>query len=126
MKRALVVDDETIIAMNLAMALEEAGFEVVTASNGQKALDLFARDGFDIVVTDYMMPRKNGVELALALRDGTCSSDVPIVLVSAAPGAVMQTNPDLFAAFLPKPVREEDILRVVIGLLSPVAGPADA
>ncbi len=60
--------------------LEELGYRISTASNGVEALEHFARHQFDLVVTDYKMPRMDGLELIVRLRKQT--PDVPIILIS--------------------------------------------
>ena len=60
--------------------LEELGYGIVTAANGPEALEKFAVEKFDLVVTDYKMPRMDGLELISRLRK--LAPDLPIVLVS--------------------------------------------
>ena len=60
--------------------LEELGYRIVTSTSGADALEQFASHKFDLVVTDYKMPRMDGLELIGRLRKHT--PDLPIVLVS--------------------------------------------
>ncbi len=60
--------------------LEELGYRIVTCTSGADALEQFAGSKFDLVVTDYKMPRMDGLELIARLRKYT--PDLPIVLVS--------------------------------------------
>lgn len=62
------------------MVLEELGYGIVTACNGDDALERFAPQKFDLVVTDYKMPRMDGLELIVNLRK--LDPEVPIVLIS--------------------------------------------
>jgi two-component system alkaline phosphatase synthesis response regulator PhoP len=82
-KRVLVVEDDSVVADLVRFNLERAGFEVVTASNGQVALELLDREEFDLVVTDYQMPGINGAELCHKMRGQTRWSETPIVLLTA-------------------------------------------
>ena len=61
--RILVVDDEKIKRVTLADDLSGQGHEVVTAADGQQALELLDRELFDVVVTDIKMPKIDGLEL---------------------------------------------------------------
>lgn len=66
--RVLVVDDHTLIADTLAEILSESGFDAVAAHDGWSALDIARRFRPDWLVSDVVMPRMNGVELAIAIR----------------------------------------------------------
>jgi DNA-binding NtrC family response regulator len=60
MARALIVDDDEPIRSLLATIVRHHGFAVETASDGDQAIDSIARDGFDVVLLDLMMPRVDG------------------------------------------------------------------
>ena len=66
MRRILVVEDDPNSREGLAMLLGDEGHEVVTCSSGAKALELLRAAPFDVLLTDYVMPGINGVDLALA------------------------------------------------------------
>jgi CheY-like chemotaxis protein len=66
--KVLVVDDERRIADTLTEILQMAGFQVVTAYDGREALEAAARFHPDYLLSDVLMPRMNGVELAIAIR----------------------------------------------------------
>ncbi|MFQ6572163.1 response regulator [Pseudomonas sp. UM16] len=102
MRRILVVDDEYLIANILGYALEDEGYVVETASNGQKALDILKDKQVDLVITDYMMPLLNGEELAKNIRDQLRLS-LPLILMSGAQAHEGRDNPDLFVAVFDKP-----------------------
>lgn len=79
-KRILLVDDNKSGAPARKSALVEHGFEVSTASSGHEALELFQESPFDLVVTDYRMPKMNGVQLIAALRE--LRPALPVVILS--------------------------------------------
>ena len=64
----LLVDDNRQGLIARRSILEELGYHVTTATGGEEALDLCAAQNFDVVVTDYKMPRMNGVELIKKIR----------------------------------------------------------
>jgi len=66
--KVLVVDDQRLIADTLAEILENAGFDAVAAYDGFEALEKAARFHPDWILSDVLMPRMNGVELAIAFR----------------------------------------------------------
>ncbi|WP_180540287.1 response regulator [Nevskia soli] len=78
--RILLVDDNTRGNFGRKMLLEQESYVVETASSGEEALDLFLRDPFDLVVTDYRMKKMDGLELIAQLRRQPVA--VPIVLLS--------------------------------------------
>lgn len=80
MKRVLVVDDEVLIVKGLKFALEQEGYEVEAAYNGEEALSLFFSSRFDIVLLDVMLPGADGVEVCKSLRE---RSLVPIIMLTA-------------------------------------------
>jgi CheY-like chemotaxis protein len=67
--RILLVDDNRDGLVVRRSLLEELGFQVEIAGNGEEALKLFSAAGFDVVVTDYRMPSMNGVELIVRIRE---------------------------------------------------------
>jgi CheY-like chemotaxis protein len=67
--RILLVDDNLDGLVVRRSLLEEQGFHVEVAGNGEEGLKLFLSASFDLVVTDYRMPRMNGVELIVRIRE---------------------------------------------------------
>ena len=80
-KKILVVDDEPLVCEAIVMLLSFDGHEVVPASSGSEALALFEQGGFDLVITDYHMPKMKGDELALALK--TRRPGQPVIMITA-------------------------------------------
>ena len=78
--RILLVDDNANGLAARKSVLEELGYRIVTSTSGADALEQFASHKFDLVVTDYKMPRMDGLDLIARLRKYT--PDLPIVLVS--------------------------------------------
>jgi YesN/AraC family two-component response regulator len=68
MSRILIIDDEAAIAMMLKKMVEKAGHEAMTAVNGNEGLELFESFKPDILITDIVMPEKEGLELIFELR----------------------------------------------------------
>ena len=80
MPKLLVVDDDPRLLELLAEYLGGRGFEVVTAPDGEKGLDLVRLGGVDLVVLDVMMPGKDGFEVCREIRK---TSQVPVVMLTA-------------------------------------------
>jgi CheY-like chemotaxis protein len=79
---ALVVDDSMLIRHTVCRFLEERGFQVESATNGQEALETLKRVRPDIIVTDMQMPKMNGTELITALKKEPPTAGIPIVIVA--------------------------------------------
>lgn len=82
-KTILVVEDNKTIQMVTKQGLEEAGFNVVLADDGQHALDIIDDEAPDILLTDLNMPRMNGDELCRRLLNATKYKFLPIVVMSS-------------------------------------------
>src|SRR5579859_1843524 len=81
MARILVVEDSPTQAEQIRLMLEDEGFEVATAANGQEALALIERGAPDIVATDLEMPVMNGLQLVEAVRRD--HPGLPVTLMTA-------------------------------------------
>src|SRR5687767_6617261 len=95
-----IVDDESATLSLLQDVLEDEGYEVVTAGDGQAALLLMQQTAVALVLTDYMMPRMNGVEFCTRLRADPATAAVPVFLLSAVPPV---TADGLFTSVISKP-----------------------
>ena len=76
----LLVDDNRQGLIARKSLLQELGYSIRTATSGEEALELFSRQKFDIVVTDFKMPRMNGIELIRRVRGS--QADARIILLS--------------------------------------------
>ena len=76
----LVVDDEALLVKGIRFNLKSDGYEVITGSNGQEAVDLAKAEQPDLIVLDVMMPVMDGLTACTRIRE---FSDVPIILLTA-------------------------------------------
>lgn len=79
----LVVDDEPLLCRMVSAMLMRAGYETITATNGQDALQQATRQPPDLVTLDVMMPDMSGIEVARQLRSVSRTADIPIIFVTA-------------------------------------------
>ena len=79
---ALVVDDSMLIRHTVCRFLEERGFTVESAANGQDALEILKRIQPDLIITDMQMPKMDGSELITALKSHPASANIPVVIVA--------------------------------------------
>jgi DNA-binding response OmpR family regulator len=66
--RILVIDDDVAVLRTTEMILMDAGYECLTASDGEAGLQLFRTSPPNLVITDIIMPRKEGIETIIAIR----------------------------------------------------------
>ncbi|MFB3883928.1 MAG: chemotaxis protein CheW [Thermodesulfobacteriota bacterium] len=82
----LLAEDTLSTAMLEKNILESAGFSVVTARDGQEAIEKSNQERFDLVITDVLMPRMDGFDLTLRLKKDRLHKDVPIIIVTTREG----------------------------------------
>jgi CheY-like chemotaxis protein len=83
MKTVLIVDDEPVVRRVLTLALEQARYKVVSASNGEEALDLVRDSHPDVLITDIEMPRMSGEALCKKLNEEMPDRAFPIFVVTS-------------------------------------------
>jgi DNA-binding NtrC family response regulator len=121
MPRILIIDDDHHILIMTKKMLERAGFEVELASNGNEGLELFKRMPVDLVITDIIMPEKEGLETIRAMKK--LRADLKIIAMSG--GGKISSNNYLDAAkifgatrVLGKPFSQKQMVSTVHELLS--------
>lgn len=82
-KRILAVDDEPNILLSLEFILEEEGYDVHVARDGDEALEMAERIKPDLILLDVAMPRKDGYEVCRILRDSADLAKVKVVMLTA-------------------------------------------
>jgi PAS domain S-box-containing protein len=111
--KVLLVDDEPSIRLTMAEFLKRAGYEVLTASDGDQADALIRSADIDIAVIDINLPRRSGIELLQVLSQR--EPYVPVIMMTGEPN--LSQVPDIVRAgaydFIAKPVVKDTILRTV-------------
>jgi len=82
-KTILVADDESHILHVVSLKLRNAGYRVLTARDGQEALELAQSEKPDLLITDYHMPELSGLELCQKLKQGPETSGIPAIMLTA-------------------------------------------
>jgi CheY-like chemotaxis protein len=82
-KTILVVDDEPDVQRYLATLLDDAGFAVLIASDGEEALEIIKAHKPDLISLDLIMPKKSGQKLLYELRKDRSLSRIPVLVVTA-------------------------------------------
>jgi EAL domain-containing protein (putative c-di-GMP-specific phosphodiesterase class I) len=113
MDRILLADDEPAILRAYGRLLQRAGFDVITASDGEHALAALQEGHLDAIVSDIMMPRMNGVKLLAAVRERDL--DVPVILMTGGASLELAAEAVAFGAshLLLKPLPPNQLVETV-------------
>ena len=111
--RVMVVDDDEAIRDSLRDAFEDEGYEIVTASNGQEALDMLlsGSDRPDVVVMDLVMPVLDGNRLYQAMQADAALAAIPVIVSTSSPSRAPKG-----ALVVPKPLKLDRLLEAVAAL----------
>ena len=115
-RRILVVDDEPDITEMYQMLFEMHGYLVSTANNGVEALDRVTEAEPDLILSDCMMPKMDGIEFIRQARLIPELASIPIILMSGAPEQHDFSN-CVYTLFLQKPVLFDEVLQKIDKLL---------
>jgi CheY-like chemotaxis protein len=121
MSAILVIDDDASVREVVGEMLRMEGHDVSSAENGSDAISMLAQQQFDLVITDLIMPEKEGIETIGEIR--RTDRDIPIIAISGGgrlgPGDYLQTARHIGAdATLAKPFTRQELLTAVASLLS--------
>jgi two-component system chemotaxis response regulator CheY len=114
-KTALVVDDSATMREMVSYTLKQAGFEPLTGSNGQEALDKLTGQPLDLIITDLNMPVMDGLSFIRAVRARDEYRFVPILMLTTESQAEMKAQGKAVGAtdWLVKPFNPEMLLQVI-------------
>lgn len=121
-RTVLVVDDDASVRLLCRIHLEQAGFRVVEASDGDEALELVRSDPPDLILLDILMPGVSGWQVAADLLNDRSTDHIPLVFVSA----LTQRRERLRAfrlgavGYLPKPFDPNELAPTVTALLDQI------
>jgi chemosensory pili system protein ChpA (sensor histidine kinase/response regulator) len=118
-KLVVLADDSISVRKFVGRMLEKAGYRVKLACDGLEALEIASSNDCDLVITDLEMPRTNGYELMMHLRQTPSTSKVPVMVVTSRAGAKHRDRAlkEGAAAFMVKPVQEETFVAQVVELI---------
>ena len=121
-KRVVVADDEPHIRHVLELKLSKAGLHVLTAADGEEALELCRGERPDLVISDYQMPAMSGLDLCRELAREPATATVPVIMLTARGFDMTQedradTN---IVLIMSKPFSPAEVLQKALGLLGEV------
>jgi DNA-binding response OmpR family regulator len=118
-KRVLIVDDEVNIVISLEFLLEQAGYHVRVAHNGEEGLEKITTFEPDLVLLDVMMPRMNGFEVCSRVRENPAWQHIKIIMLTAKGREVEITKGLALGAnaYVTKPFSTKELLAQVRQIL---------
>lgn len=117
MKRILIVDDDVTFCLMLKSFLSRQNFEVYTAGNVNKALDTISETNFDLILTDYQMPQKNGMDLLQEIMKRGLKTPVVLMTSHGDIRLAVKTIKTGAHDYLTKPINPSELLELVKSIL---------
>jgi DNA-binding response OmpR family regulator len=120
MARVLYVDDDLELTRLVQHCLEDEGYEVLIANDGEEGLGSVISEQPDMVILDVMMPQLNGWEIAKYMRERDAYKRVPILMLTGIGPSLNEMTAPLYGAndHLDKPFELDDLVEKVRALLS--------
>jgi CheY-like chemotaxis protein len=119
MKKILIAEDERDIRDLIAFTLRYAGYEVLTANNGEEAVQMTQKELPDLVLTDVRMPKMTGYEACRLIKADATTQHIPVVFLSAK-GQEAEVQNGMAAGadeYLLKPFAPDQLTRKVAEIL---------
>ncbi len=115
----LLADDNPQILGMLAARLEKRGYTILTAGDGEEALELARTKAPVLVVLDVMMPKKNGWEVARALKQSATTAQIKVIVLTAIGESINEMTSPLYGAdaYLDKPFDFGELERTIRELI---------
>ena len=118
-RNVLVIEDDKIMGQMVAAILDDAGFDVNTATNGMIAFEKLRQHPVDFIVLDILLPEMNGFEIYSELQANPETVDIPVLIITAwADERHLEKASQLgIRHFLAKPFTEDELLYEIFSLL---------
>jgi DNA-binding response OmpR family regulator len=117
----VVIDDSTTVRKLAEVVLKENGYNVYTAEDGEKGLEIAQKVSPSLILVDFVMPKMNGYQFCKLARKNPLLKDVPIILITAKGEAVGEKFTEEFGVvdYFIKPFQPEELVEKVNSILSP-------
>ena len=119
MRKILIAEDDRDIRELVTLTLTFHGFEVVSAENGARAVELAPTDDFDLILMDVRMPKMTGYEACRAIKAQDKTKDVPVIFLSAkGQEAEIETGFEVGATqYILKPFAPQELVDTITRIL---------
>ncbi len=120
--KILVVDDSPLVRKLAEVSLQESGYEVFTADNGEDGLKIAEKELPDLILVDFIMPKMTGSQFCLMLKENEKLKDIPIILITGKGEAVGQAFIEKYGVmdYFTKPFKSEDLIEKIESILGKV------
>jgi CheY-like chemotaxis protein len=117
-KKILIVDDEKLVRWTIQQSMVEENFRFVSASTGTEAIEKMREEPFDIVITDFVMPGSNGIEVARSARQ--LHPDSKIIMITAHESMLDREEASSagVSSIINKPFMVREVRKAIFDLLS--------
>lgn len=119
-KKILLIDDDPDFVEAVKVIVENGGYEVGVAYDGEEGLEAVAKEKPDLIVLDVMMPVMNGHEACAKLKANPETAKIPVILLTAVADRVTTstyTHRDMLESdaedYMPKPVEPQELLKLI-------------
>ncbi len=109
--KVLVAEDDASVRLTISFVLEDEGFTVLLAEDGEQALELAQREAPDVILLDQIMPKLDGKQVLTALRDDGATRDIPVFVLTGMSRGAPEEWPD--AQFVGKPFSPDELVRLI-------------
>ena len=118
-KRVLIVDDEPDVVKFIGIRIKQAGYETLSAYDGQQCLDMVKKEKPDLIILDLMLPKVDGYKVCGMLKHDGRYKDIPVIMLTALGS---DTDKKLgyecgADAFITKPYQHEEVAAKIKELL---------
>jgi two-component system chemotaxis response regulator CheY len=120
-KQILSIDDSPSVRKLVEFTLKSKGFQVASAEDGQKALELMAQEQFDAIILDINMPRMDGLEFLRQMRSDDSYAAIPVIMLTTE-GQEQDKDRAMglgATAYIVKPFKPTQLLNLVDKMLTP-------
>ncbi len=118
-KKILIIEDEIHVSNYLEDIFKDNGYETVTASGVEQAIDLVGKEKPDLITLDLQMPQGHGTRFYQATRKDGDVKDIPIVVITGQSSPHRAIKPNKAAAIVSKPFEPAQLLEVVADVIGP-------
>ena len=121
-EKILIIDDDRVMLSMFQMALAKEGYVVITARDGQEGLALYEREKPDLVITDLLIPKIDGIGVCTKIKE---TSETKVILISGLKNPAIQREAKSCRAdaFLEKPIDPRVLNAAILALLTPDRSP---